>query len=86
MDEAAQSMTFACDIPEGSDARLMKANFERLVDCASGAARSIHAAVVGGSAELELLISVEDAAGRRLLEDRAELAHSRRADRAGDEP
>ncbi len=31
-DDAAHSMTFAGDIPEGSFARLMKANFNRLID------------------------------------------------------
>ena len=38
VDEAAQSVTFAGDMPEGSYAKLMKANFERLVDGAAGAA------------------------------------------------
>jgi hypothetical protein len=36
--EADQSMTFAGDMPEGRYARLMKANFERLIDGAIGAA------------------------------------------------
>ena len=39
VDEAQQSMTFAGDMPEGGYARLMKANFDRLVDGAAGAAR-----------------------------------------------
>jgi hypothetical protein len=34
-----QSMTFAGDIPNGSLAQLMRANFDRLVEGASGAAR-----------------------------------------------
>lgn len=37
--EADQSMTFAGDMPEGISARMMRANFERLVDGADGAAR-----------------------------------------------
>ena len=42
VDEKEQSMTFAGDMPEGVLARLMKANFDRLVDGALGAAgRSI---------------------------------------------
>lgn len=40
VDEAAQSMTFAGDMPVGARARLMKANFDRLVDGATGAARA----------------------------------------------
>ena len=37
-DEAAQSMTFAGDMPEGVLAQLMRANFDRLVQGASDAA------------------------------------------------
>ena len=33
-------MTFAGDVPQGCRARLMRANFERLVDGASGAAKT----------------------------------------------
>lgn len=40
VDEAAGSMTFAGDIPEGAWVRLMKANFDRLIDGAMGAART----------------------------------------------
>ena len=38
VNEAEQSMTFAGDMPEGQHARLMKANFDRLVDGAVAAA------------------------------------------------
>jgi hypothetical protein len=38
VDEDAQSVTFAGDIPEGAYAQLMKANFDRLVDGAEDAA------------------------------------------------
>jgi hypothetical protein len=38
LDEEAHSMTFAGDVPEGSYAQLMRANFERLVDGATEAA------------------------------------------------
>lgn len=41
IDEAARSMTFAGDIPEGSLAQLMRANFDRLVGGAQGAAQMI---------------------------------------------
>lgn len=64
VDEAAQSMTFAGDIPEGSYARLMKANFDRLIDGATGAARTSHTALGSGTAELALLISC---VGRKLV-------------------
>lgn len=39
VNEEEQSMTFAGDLPEGSYVRLMKANLDRLVDGAIGAAR-----------------------------------------------
>ena len=38
VDESSQSITFAGNMPVGSKARLMKANFERLIDGAGGAA------------------------------------------------
>lgn len=58
------SMTFAGDIPEGSYVRLMKANFERLVDGAAGAASMSHEAFAGSSPELAILISC---VGRKLV-------------------
>lgn len=39
IDEEEQSMTFAGDVPQGAYARLMKANFDRLIDGAVGAAK-----------------------------------------------
>ena len=38
VDEETQSLTFAGDIPEGSNAQLMRANFDRLIDGAQDAA------------------------------------------------
>ena len=38
INEEDQSMTFAGDIPEGAHVQLMRANFDRLVDGAAGAA------------------------------------------------
>jgi hypothetical protein len=64
VDEAAQSMTFAGDVPEGSYARLMKANFDRLIDGATGAARTSHLALGSGTTQLALLISC---VGRKLV-------------------
>jgi hypothetical protein len=64
VDEATQSLTFAGDIPEGAYARLMKANFDRLIDGATDAARTSQGAVGGAAAELAILISC---VGRKLL-------------------
>ena len=64
--EADHSMTFAGDIPEGSYARLMKANFDRLIDAASGAATNTFTAFNGMQPELALLISC---VGRKLVLD-----------------
>ncbi|TCJ18036.1 hypothetical protein EZJ19_03785 [Parasulfuritortus cantonensis] len=64
VDEAAQSMTFAGDMPEGMYVRLMKANFERLVDGAAGAAEHAGAPLAGAAAELAVLISC---VGRKLV-------------------
>jgi hypothetical protein len=64
VDEAEQSMTFAGDIPEGAYARLMKANFDRLIDGAVGAARTSHEAIGSVPPDLALLISC---VGRKLV-------------------
>ncbi len=61
VDEEADHMTFAGDLPEGHLAQLMKANFERLIEGAEGAARLAHG---GESPSLALLISC---VGRRLV-------------------
>ncbi|MES2154385.1 MAG: FIST N-terminal domain-containing protein [bacterium] len=63
VDEAAQTMTFAGDIPQGSRAQLMKANFDRLVDGAHGAAEQSRD-LLGAGAELAILISC---VGRKLV-------------------
>lgn len=64
VDEAAGSLTFAGDVPEGTSARLMKANFDRLVDGACGAATASLHGLDGAAAELALLISC---VGRKLV-------------------
>ena len=64
VDEKAQSMTFAGDMPEGAYAKLMKANFERLVDGASGAASLTKGSLGTDSPELAILISC---IGRKLV-------------------
>ncbi len=70
VDEKAQSMTFAGDMPEGTEARFMKANFDRLVDGASGAASMSLESLGEGKAELAILVSC---IGRKLvLKERVE--------------
>lgn len=64
VDDAEQSMTFAGDMPEGSRARLMKANFDRLIDGAAGAARTSQQALGGSNSELAILISC---VGRKMV-------------------
>jgi len=64
INEAEQSMTFAGDMPEGQHARLMKANFDRLVDGAVAAAEVSLQGQGGRAAQFALLISC---VGRKLV-------------------
>jgi len=64
IDEQEQSMTFAGDVPEGAYAQLMKANFDRLVDGAVGAAKLSYASIGSFQPELALLISC---VGRKMI-------------------
>jgi hypothetical protein len=64
VDEAEQSMTFAGDVPEGSSVRLMKANIDRLIDGAVGAAHTSSLAIGSMSPQLAVLISC---VGRKLV-------------------
>ena len=64
VNEEDQSITFAGDIPEGAYARLMKANFDRLIDGAGRAAESSKAAGPSGEPELAVLISC---VGRKIV-------------------
>jgi hypothetical protein len=64
VDDEAGSMTFAGDVPEGAVARLMKANFDRLIDGAAGAAHTCDEAVPGSNPDLAILISC---VGRKLV-------------------
>ena len=67
VDEAAQSMTFAGDMPEGVLAQLMRANFDRLIQGASEAATltlDTHASGRSDSPTLSIAISC---VGRRLV-------------------
>jgi len=64
VNETDQSMTFAGDVPEGSYAQLMKANFDRLIDGAVNAAKISHQALDFKSPDLAILISC---VGRKLV-------------------
>lgn len=64
VNEKDQSMTFAGDMPEGSLARLMRANFDRLVDGANGAARASREKFGDAAPQLAVLISC---VGRKLV-------------------
>lgn len=64
IDEKEQNMTFAGDVPEGAYARLMKANFDRLIDGAAGAARTSYQAIGTAGPDLAILISC---VGRKLV-------------------
>ena len=64
IDEVNKSMTFAGDIPQGHYARLMKANCDRLVDGAAGAATNGRQRLGDARAELAILISC---VGRKLV-------------------
>lgn len=57
-------MTFAGDMPEGARAQLMKANFDRLIDGASGAAEMTKSRSNNGNQTLAIAISC---VGRRLV-------------------
>ncbi|MFD2602743.1 FIST signal transduction protein [Flavobacterium suzhouense] len=63
IDEDHSTMTFAGDIPEGSKVRFMKANFDRLIDAASGAAGAC-LDINSFTPKLALLISC---VGRKLI-------------------
>lgn len=59
LDEEKQSLTFAGEVPEGGLAKLMRANPERLIDGAAGAAPAL-------SADLPAFATLISCVGRRL--------------------
>ena len=69
VDEQQQSMTFAGDVPEGAHARLSKANVDRLIDGAVGAAR---ASCPAGSVAPELAILISCVGRKLVLKQRVE--------------
>ncbi len=64
IDEAAQSLTFAGDIPEGAFVKLMKANVNRLIEGAAGAAEISIKPLKGEEPSFAILISC---VGRKLV-------------------
>ena len=64
VDEKEQSMTFAGDVPVGSYVRLMKANYDRLIDGSHGAAQTSYEALGASIPDLAILISC---VGRKLV-------------------
>lgn len=64
INEEEKSMTFAGNVPEGDYARLMKANFDRLIDGASEAAKTSYEAIGSSSPDLAILISC---VGRKMV-------------------
>ena len=64
VDEKEKSLTFAGDIPEGAQVKLMKANIDRLIDGAEEAAKTSIVPFEGQKAQLSILISC---VGRKLV-------------------
>jgi hypothetical protein len=64
IDDSDKSMTFAGDLPEGAYARLMKANFDRLIDGAVGAART---SLTGTSADRPSVALLISCVGRKMV-------------------
>jgi hypothetical protein len=73
VDEAAQSMTFAGDLPEGVLAQLMRANFDRLIQGASEAATlTLHNQEQAGASSPTLSIAISCVGRRLVLGERTE--------------
>lgn len=64
IDEGNRSMTFAGNLPEGSKVRLMKANFDKLIEASSTAANKSFEKIEGHQPDLAVLISC---VGRKLI-------------------
>ncbi|HEX9510788.1 MAG TPA: FIST N-terminal domain-containing protein [Puia sp.] len=64
INETEKSMLFAGNLPQGSRIRLMKANFDRLIDGSSTAAKNSFSSPENDSPELALLVSC---VGRKLI-------------------
>lgn len=64
IDEEKKSMTFAGNIPEGSQVRMMKANIDRLIDSVTFAAQNASEGFTDKTPQLAILVSC---VGRRLV-------------------
>jgi hypothetical protein len=64
IDEQQKSMTFAGNLPEGSKVRLMKANFDKIIEASSTAASNAFKDIENSKPELALLVSC---VGRKLI-------------------
>ncbi len=64
VDEEQRSLTFFGDVPMGATAQLMKANFDRLVEGAAGAARGSERLLRQSNPELAILVSC---VGRKIV-------------------
>jgi hypothetical protein len=64
INDEEKSMTFAGNLPEGSKVRLMKANFDKIIDASSTAAKSSYPGIKNGKPSLAILISC---VGRKLI-------------------
>lgn len=64
VNEEDKSMTFAGNLPEGSKVRLMKANFDKLVQASSTAAAHTFSGITGQKTDLAILVSC---VGRKLV-------------------
>lgn len=64
IDDSAGSLTFVGDVPEGQLARLMRANLDRLIDGAAGAAAATLSGLRGVPPQTALLISC---VGRKMI-------------------
>lgn len=71
VDEETQSMTFAGDIPEGSLAQLMRANFDRLITGAANAAEMTRSDKLNKGGDM-LCLSISCVGRRLILGERAE--------------
>ncbi len=66
IDNDSKSMVFAGDVPEGAKVRFMKANFDKLIDAASNAARQTMLSKLVPNPKLAILISC---VGRKIILD-----------------
>jgi len=68
INEDDKSMTFAGNLPEGSKVRLMKANFDKLIEASSGAA--INSKTGSGNTQPDLAILISCVGRKLILQDR----------------